>query len=459
MFEHSLYEERPTVEVMGEGDFLANYEIRSWQPSPRLYKILAASAVANLLALLVFAQTSLLTMKGCDSPLVGSVCQVHDTVYLGAVLWGTEREYIDAEYDRTDLGEAEVTFVEVAPENAKLDYPEGYFAIANPQEWAAKVAAANAPLEPGYLAPGIPANVTVTRPYTSGNSILDTPAKPPKRNDNVVSGDLPTGFDNPTTSSNPPISRRKGPKFGGVKAYPTPSPDDTTAKMDEPKVDPLEPITKVTINREALTVYGKEVAAQVDKREIDLAASFKVIAVAELTPDGKMDTSVDKKTKQKKSRVLTGEGDPKMIDTVTKAIAAIGDSGWLGYLSLEGIKKIRFEFSQDDQKLLVKIFAEEVTPERAATLSSKLGGALNAARAGNELGVVKIGDDELTLLKAAGVSSDGKLVTVNFDLPKAIAQEMINRNVKKAKESEANKIKQKEGQLVGAQPSEPTARR
>ena len=232
-----------------------------------------------------------------------------------------------------------------------------------------------------------------------------------------------------------------------------------TAKVDDPKVDPLEPITKVTINREALTVYGKEVAAQVDKREIDLAATFKVIAVAELLPNGKMDTSVDKKTRQKKSRVLTGEGDPKMIDTVTKAIAAIGDSGWLGYLTLEGIKKIRFEFSQDDQKLLVKIFAEELTPERAATLSSKLSGALSAARTGNQLGVVNIGDDEMTLLNAAGISSDGKIVTVNFELTKAVAQEMINRNVKKAKDAEANKIKQKEGQLIGAESGEPTAKR
>src|SRR5690606_23860072 len=77
-----------------------NYEIKTWEMSPRIYKILAVSAAVNLLALVVFAQTNVLTMKGCESPFVGRVCQVLDTVYVGAVLFGTERDYIDAEYER-----------------------------------------------------------------------------------------------------------------------------------------------------------------------------------------------------------------------------------------------------------------------------------------------------------------------------------------------------------------------
>jgi hypothetical protein len=94
MFEQQLFDTDETVRPVesDETGLFGNYEIRSWELSPRIYKILGASAIANLLALLVFAQTSLLTMKGCDSPLVGSVCQALDTVYVGAMLFGTDRE-------------------------------------------------------------------------------------------------------------------------------------------------------------------------------------------------------------------------------------------------------------------------------------------------------------------------------------------------------------------------------
>ena len=97
------------AQTPAEKDFLQNYELRGWELSPRIYKILGVSALANLLFFGVAAQTSLLTMKGCESPFVGRVCQVLDTVYVGAVLFGTDREFVDAAYERIDLGEADIT--------------------------------------------------------------------------------------------------------------------------------------------------------------------------------------------------------------------------------------------------------------------------------------------------------------------------------------------------------------
>ncbi|HTK26510.1 MAG TPA: hypothetical protein VL327_08125, partial [Pyrinomonadaceae bacterium] len=112
MFEQSLFNQVPAeIPVSHEGDLFNNYEIRNWNYSPRLYKIIAASAAVNLLALLVVAQTSLLTMKGCDSPFVGKVCQVLDTVYVSSLLFGTDREYVDQAYQKTELADADVTFV------------------------------------------------------------------------------------------------------------------------------------------------------------------------------------------------------------------------------------------------------------------------------------------------------------------------------------------------------------
>nr|MBP6213005.1 hypothetical protein [Pyrinomonadaceae bacterium] len=67
MFEQQLFESENAVQPELEADGLfGQYEIKTWELSPRLFKIVAASAIANVLALLVFAQTSVLTMKGCD---------------------------------------------------------------------------------------------------------------------------------------------------------------------------------------------------------------------------------------------------------------------------------------------------------------------------------------------------------------------------------------------------------
>ena len=102
MFEQSLYAQEQVAAPLQDDDLFHNFEIKSWILSSRIYKIIGLSAVANLLAVVIVAQASLLTMKGCDSPLVSSVCQVLDTVYVGSKLLGTDREYIDAEYEVAD---------------------------------------------------------------------------------------------------------------------------------------------------------------------------------------------------------------------------------------------------------------------------------------------------------------------------------------------------------------------
>lgn len=438
MFEHSIYEPEPVATPTQEGDLFHNYEIKSWELSKRIYQILGVSAFLNVLALLVFSTTSVLTMKGCDSPLVGNVCQVLDTIYVGSKLFGTDREYVDAVYDKTELGDADVTFVDVSGDVPPLSYPEGYFQIANPEQFLAQVEQANNPTtDSGFIAPGIPIT-----PPSMGNSLIDTPQRLPKVNSNPIDGDLPSGFgdagSNPTTRKN----RRK-------PAKPTPDEDDTAdnegkdKKEDDPKVNPTDPVTEVTINREPMKKFGKETAEKVDKKEVDLSSNFKVVAQATLTADGKLDTTIDKKTKQKKSRILHAEGDEKMIAVVTDAIAAIGDSGWLGYLKTQGIEKLNFTFTQTDDQLIVNITSEQLTPERAKKVSSGLSGLISIALGADATGFKTLGTDEKALLQAAKVTDNKKQVVLDFVLPKPIAQEMINRNIQKSKEAETGKKSQR----------------
>src|SRR5262249_46901825 len=104
MFERDVYNLEPT-EPVTQGDFLYSYEIKGWKLSTRIYQILGVSAVANSLILIVLASTPVLTARGCDGPLVNRVCQVLDTVYVGTALFGTNRDWVDQEYTKTDLGD------------------------------------------------------------------------------------------------------------------------------------------------------------------------------------------------------------------------------------------------------------------------------------------------------------------------------------------------------------------
>src|SRR5258708_1623682 len=223
MFEQSLYDTEPVATPLQEGDLFHNYEIKNWVLSPRIYKILALSALGNIIAILIVAQTSLLTMKGCDSPLVGRVCSVLDTVYVGSMLFGTDREYVDAAYDKTELGDADITFVDVTGDTPPLSYPDGYFQIANPQEYAMLQQQANNPM-PDMA--GIPPGFPITQPSTGG-SLLDTRPVMPKANPNVVDGDLPTFDSNPTTTG-----LRKPARGGPV------TPNNNTTPPTPPKPTP-----------------------------------------------------------------------------------------------------------------------------------------------------------------------------------------------------------------------------
>jgi hypothetical protein len=431
MYEQQSLEQKAPVETPENPELFEHYEIRPWEFSPRIYKILGASVLANLLFLTVISQTSVLTMRGCQSPFVGNVCTVLDMAYLGTVLFGTDREFVDMAYERTDLGEAEITWVNMDRSEPRFEYPPGYFQLANPEQFQAESLGGFDNSYSGFppMAPGIPSNPTIN------NDLASRPQRLPKSNPNPVKGKVtsPWGDDSENEDEggeNPTLSENNGSKNANTNAKPsgTPVPADT-----------VKPLDAVTINREPMRVFGKEVAEKIDKREVDISQNFKVTAIAVLDPSGKMDVTVDKKTKLQKSRILSAEGDEKMIQVVSQAIAAVGDSGWLGYLRLEGIEKLNFTFSQTDDQLLVDITSDQISPERARAVSSKLANALSAALLGERSGMLKLGDDEKALLQAATATANGKTVVVNFKLPKPVAQEMIIRNVNRARESEAGK--------------------
>ena len=452
MYQQPAYEpDRPAP--VDDGDLLSNYEIKSWVRGPRLYKIFALSAVLNLAIVLFAAETSLLTRKGCDSPLVGSVCQVLDTVYVGNLLFGTDREYVDAVYDRTELGDDDdITFVDVSHETPPLTYPAGYFEIANPAPEFAVVDDSVDDLGGDFTTgniPGIPPGIPLSHP-NNGRTLFDTPQHLPKTNPNPIAGELP-GMGGHTGSI--PIAKGRRGLGGRVKqpaadpsASPSPSPDETTAgntNPAEPAPTPLssEAVTGVQINKKPLTDFADTVAALWESKEVDLNQDFRVVLNGVLTADGKLDK------KKSKFDVSKQVGDPNMINIGKSALEAVSDSGWLQYLKLVNtdVDKFTATLFQDNDKVVVQISMVRKTPERAQTLSSGLNGIIMAGKL-----TAKNPSDERVLLDGASTTAEKNTTLLNFVLPKPIAQEMITR---KLREAQAKKAQQ--GQPNVTEPTKP----
>ncbi|MGB5014407.1 MAG: hypothetical protein WBO68_10320 [Pyrinomonadaceae bacterium] len=460
MFEQSLYEQEPiqqpqadaAVEPVQEGDLFSTYEIKSWSPSPRLYKILGASAAVNLLALLVFAQTSVLTMKGCDSPLVGSVCQVLDTVYVGAMLFGTEREFADVAYEKTEIDNATLVFTELPPESEKLRYPSDYFQIANPVQYQAMLDQQNGVgLEPGYLAPGIPAGIPPNSPYKPGGSIFDTQPNIPKRNNNVTDlSKLPKDLDDNDVAGTGPTTKVKKPKVttenpeanklnpdGTVKGFPgmKPTTDPNTQAATDPQDEAKPDQFGIFINKRPIKDKAKDTVAKVEANEVKLDTAFKISVTGTLGigKDGK--TIILKNAKEQQAPGV--KNDPKMSKLVREWIAAVGDAGWYAYaLTKEDReelakkkpkeRKVIISIEQNDAEFLASIRTEQADENIAKTLSSGLNGTFGIAGMTADEEIVKF-------LKAASSTAEGNAVILSVRMPTPQVQDMIKKKLAEQK--------------------------
>lgn len=416
---------------MQEQELFQGYEVKNWDFSPRLYKILAASAIFNVLALLVVAQSNLLTTKGCDSPLVGGVCQVIDTLYVGGTVLTTDREYVSKPYEETELADADIIWIDQTGVD-KFNYPEGYFALSNPELLVPQpISTDGTEPFPTYI-PGM------NNPPTTG-ALIDKPQVLPPTGGGV-DGPLPTNpfdfKDNPTVTSGN-RNKWKKPSFPKTPIRPEKSPTDElpplkpdgdeTANKDL-KDDKNNPIAAVEINKEPMKKFASDVKTKVEKKEVDLSQNFKVVAEGVLTKEGKLDITPDKKTNQPKSRILAKEGNAEMVDVAEKAIAAIGDSGWLGHLRNLGVEKINFTVVQDNDNLQVIILSDMPTKEQANTVSSGLYNLMKIALAVNK----NLGEDEKVLLNSAKTTvnpDNAKQFVLNFVIPKTTALEMITRKL------------------------------
>lgn len=447
-----------------EKEFLKSYEIKNWNFSPRIYKILAASAILNVAAIMVFAQTNLLTKKGCDSPFVRTVCSVIDTLYVGNTLFGADSDYVLQEYNKTKVGEDESYEVTMIDVSDRLTYPSDYFALANPEQYRLD--------EFGNVVPNnlnTFENVTQPGMYNPTNpvnppSLMNTPQNLPPTNNNPTMGKVPTSpfsiENNPTLrgankprkgTKNPTLDNESPDKLPGFDGNETADKDPKDPKVDVKPADNSDPVKDVEINKAPFQDLGKFVATkwninpEKNDNKIELKP-FKVVLNAKLAKkeitdqDGKKREVVGFDAKKSGWANIPEQeaGDQEMVNIAKEAIEAVGDSGFLGHLYNLEMRDLKITLTQKDDKIFAAIESPQQSEERAKTLASGLNGLIGVAKL-----AVK-GEDEKFLLNSAQTPTyKGKTIFINVELSRDTIQQMIVRKLaeeeKKRKEAESKK--------------------
>ena len=424
-------------------ELFESYEVKNWNFSPRLYKIFGAAAVLNILTFFVIAQANIFTTRGCDSPLVGNFCQVLDTVYLGSVLLGTERDHVDKDYIKTELADADITFVDVSGAAPPFTYPAGYpFANAASNDFMAanNFDPKGFPGMPTIDMNGFPPNPTLD----SNTDLLSKPQVVATPNPKAITGNLPDSpfsFGGNATNVNPvppprknssPKPRRNSnfgkPKYASPNTLP-PLPGEITAENKAnpvpsptatPEVIKSDPVTEVEINKRPIKDLGVFVndLLKDEKNKFSLETEFTAEAKGKLTKEGKLDP--------KSYKITATSVDPKMVEVIKQSIEAINDAGYLQYLKDLSGKDLNLLLKQDGAGITAVVQSEVESNSRADVLKQLLKLAIKFAKSKKTDPDDK---DDLALLNGATVESDGKKLIIKFVIPNPQAQEMIKRKL------------------------------
>lgn len=425
-------------------ELFQSYEIKNWDFTPRLYKLFATAAVLNVLFLFLFLQANAFTTRGCESPLVGNICTVIDTVYLGGKLLDTNSDFVSEDYTKTRIEDADITYIDVTNvNNQPLDYPEGYFALANPESRITQLPTPD--MNGNFTMPppsfnSFPSNPTFTNPTVTGANPLAKPQVVPTFNKNAVTGELddsPFSIEKTPIGKNPvppppvgstAINRSPRGRKGGTVTTPRPERTPEVKKPDDQPPLDTSAVAEFRPNKKPLEDFAADI---VTKREdktkpLDLTKNFKVRMIGELDKDGKLIRDKTKFLDLKSEE----QGDQTMVDIAKSAIEAINNGNMFYYLKQIGIDKIDFTLMQDDEQIYAIISSAQPNAERAKSMSSSMGTLLGLAK-------ISIKEEELkALVEEAKAVQQGKNAVLNFKIDKLVAQTMIT---KKLDEAEAKK--------------------
>jgi len=178
--------------------------------------------------------------------------------------------------------------------------------------------------------------------------------------------------------------------------------------------------SEIVINKAPLRDFAETVRQLDEMKRVDWTKPFSVEAEGVLTKAGKLT----------QARIVKTGGDKELVEIAQKGIAAIADSGWLGYLSSQGVEKIKFVIEQTSETFSFTIVSEYPTPERSRTVAAGLNGIIAGVLQFDKNETNKLGDDERTLLSNTKVTASEKTANINISMPAGEFREMIRRRLK-----------------------------
>jgi len=420
----------------GNEEIFHDYEIKGLKRSDYLYKAVVVSLLVHVLSIALISQVDLLGSKACDSPYIGKVCEVLETVYVTTRFLGIKTEFSSREYEKTEIKEEfDVTFIDVTD---RFTYPPGYFALANEVSEQSISAGTENSTTAGT-------SLDITQPQTlptpNPNPVIGDLPKPPsldfpkqKRPKNRPFPDLGKNTENRIPDALANIDEKKNPAVSPMLNDNVSSNVNLVTDTDQQANQNTNPNTNITdqtaqtkdpeeqklFNKKPLEDFGIKYGQAILNKEFDLNAPFEIEVKANLNEFGKLiDATYSAKP----------ESDARMIEIAKEAISAFSDSQLLRTLYDVGIRSVKITFSQDKEHLQAVITSDAGTPNKASSIRSSVSLIIRGA-----LSNMNPESDEARLISKAEITSQGRLFVVNFKIPHNEKMEMIEKNLRSLQE-------------------------
>jgi hypothetical protein len=316
-----------------------------------------------------------------------------------------DTKFVDKDYKRTEIAD-DVQMVELSRE--KFHYPEGYFA----PEGQAGVMPPVQPFPPQFIAQAQPPGMG------SQMELTQSPSPSPVASPILSSAPSPAA----NASSSPAAQGVAQAAKPGASPSPVNSPPMTveeaqTALEKTAAENNLKLPKENEINKKVLKDFANYANDLKQQGKLDLNQPFEIVIEAELDENGKLINP--KFTKQ--------SGDANLIDLFGRMVAALNDSGFLGYL--KPLDKdnpgstVVFTVKQGETEVLATIESEASSVDRARALAGGFN-ALLVVGAGS-----RAGKDEEVLLRNTSAQPIGKKIVLNFAMPRQAVVDLIKKQL------------------------------
>ena len=354
-------------------ELFADFEVDKHARWPLLLRLIGASLVAHTIGL-----ASLMYVPA-----------FRDAFNLASLI--SDTTFVDKDYTRTEIGE-DVQFVEIGGD--KFHYPEGYFAMNQPQALLAAAAPA-----PQLISEGPALSFGKPEPSASpvaSPSITNSPSPAPSPASSTVAQSSPSPAASPAKLT-PEQAQKELEK---------------TAQQNN-----LELPKENEINKKALKDFAIYANNLKNSGELDLNKPFEIVIEAVLDENGKL----------KDPKFTKKEGDPKLIDLFGRMIGALNDSGFLVYLKPidkdNPGTKVVFTIKQGETDVLASVESEASSDSSARVLAKGFNAALMIGAES------RAGKDEEILLRNTSASPNGKKIVFNFTMPRQAVVDLIKKQL------------------------------